>query len=79
MNSSEGKCYLVQLRALGFKVEFEYHATSWLFPREEFQNHSEWFRMDEQGERTQDVNLCPSNPDALAYIETRAELLAGLL
>lgn len=60
-------------------MEFEYHATSWLFPREEFQNHSEWFRMDEQGERTQDVNLCPSNPDALAYIETRAELLAGLL
>lgn len=75
----EGKNYLNRLRDLGFKVEFEYHAMSWLLPRDEFQKHPDWFRMNEQGERTPDVNLCPSSPEALAYIENRAEILAGLL
>ena len=79
VNSETGKNYLDRLRALGLKVEFEYHAMSWLLPREEFHSHPDWFRMDGQGERTPDVNLCPSNSEALSYIEDRAELLAHAL
>lgn len=79
VNSSAGKNYLDRLRALGLKAEFEYHAMSWLLPREEFCAHPDWFRMNEQGERTEDVNLCPSNPEALSYIENRAELLVRML
>lgn len=77
--SPEGKAFLDRLRSMGLKVEFEYHAMSWLLPRSEFSSHPAWYRMDETGARNPDVNLCPSSPEALAYIQRRAELLIRAL
>ena len=64
------------LRALceshGLKVECDAHVLSYLLPREEFSRHPEWFRMDEDGKRNPDSNLCASSPEALAFLEKRA-------
>nr|HML47932.1 DUF4838 domain-containing protein [Clostridia bacterium] len=65
-------------RGMGVAIEYEMHALSYLMPRRLFGAHPEWFRMDESGKRTADFNLCASNAQGLAYIEKRAEILAGI-
>ncbi len=64
---------------LGIAVEYEAHAANWLVPRHLFSVHPEWFRMNENGERTDDHNFCVSNKDVLDYLSERAGLLASLL
>ncbi|MBU4465049.1 MAG: DUF4838 domain-containing protein [Actinobacteria bacterium] len=55
-------------RSRGIDLEFEFHAMNVLLPRAEFADHPEWFRMNDRGERTAQLNLCPSNPDALETV-----------
>ncbi|MBQ3080428.1 MAG: DUF4838 domain-containing protein, partial [Clostridia bacterium] len=43
------------------------------------QMYPDWFRMDENGERKPDYNMCASNPDALDYVADRSEILARLM
>jgi hypothetical protein len=64
------------LREMGIDIEFEMHAMSWLLPREEFTAHPDWFRMNGEGERIADFNLCPSSAEALALVADRAAELA---
>jgi hypothetical protein len=59
--------------------EFELHAMHWLLPRERYAEHPDWFRMDRHGERQPDANLCPSHPEALATVASRAVELAERL
>lgn len=68
-----------QLNHMGVEIEYEAHAMGWLLPRSLFAVKPEWFRMDENGQRVADFNLCPSNPEALEYVAARAEQLARLL
>ena len=63
----------------GFTIEHQLHAVDWLLPRPLFKVYPEWFRQNDAGERTPDWNLCASNPDALAFVETSAYKLALLL
>ncbi len=56
----------------GIRIEYEMHAMGYLLPRSEFGAHPDWFRMNENGERVADLNCCPSNEEALAYIAARA-------
>ncbi len=68
-----------ELSSHGIKLEYEMHAMSMLLPREHFDAHPEWFRMDENGVRTPDYNCCASNADALDVIsDTAAELAVRL-
>lgn len=71
--------FLQTMKTHGIAVELECHALSWLLPREEFDRHPDWFRMNEEGERTPGLNLCPSSEEALAYVEKRSASLAALL
>ena len=64
------------LRQRNIDLEIEIHAMHLLLPRQEYQEHPEWFRMDEVGVRNSDLNCCPSNEEALDYIERQAEVLA---
>lgn len=66
------------LQSAGITVEYELHAMDWLLPHEMWKEHPDYFRMDETGERKADFNLCPSNPEALAFVETKARELASL-
>ncbi|NLO36831.1 MAG: DUF4838 domain-containing protein [Clostridiaceae bacterium] len=68
-----------RLTRAGFSLEYEMHAMSWLVPRDLLAARPDWFRMNRQGERVNDFNLCPSNPDALAVLGRRAAELASHL
>lgn len=63
----------------GISVEYEAHAMAWLLPRHLIDRHPGWFRMDHQGQRVADFNLCASNQDALDYVAQRTATLARLL
>lgn len=64
------------LREMGIDIEFEMHAMSWLLPRSEYEAHPDWFRMNREGERIADFNLCPSSKEALSFVAARAAELA---
>ena len=59
----------------GLSLELCEHGASFLLPRDEFESHPEWFRKDENGERTPFGNLCASNREALDRVSDGAEAL----
>ena len=65
-----------RMNRAGIAVEFEMHALTWLLPRDLFAAHPDWFRMEENGERSPRFNCCASSPDALAFLRCRAKTLA---
>ena len=65
--------------AEGLSVEYELHAASYLLPRELFESHPEYFRMEKNGERTINSNFCVSNKEALDLVSKRAAELADTL
>jgi len=56
----------------GLHIEYEIHAARYLLPAELFDEHPDWFRMDEDGNRTPDLNFCACNEQALDYVAERA-------
>lgn len=66
-----------RMRQNGIQVTLECHALSWLVPRELYAQHPDWFRMDENGQRVADFNICASNEEALAFLEERTAELAA--
>lgn len=63
----------------GLKIEYEMHAARFLLPASEFEKHPELFRMNSDGERVPDYNLCASNQEALDYIAENAAKLVKKL
>ena len=63
----------------GLSIEYELHAASYLLPRELFESHPEYFRVDANGERTTSFNFCVSNKEALDFVSKRAAELADTL
>lgn len=63
----------------GIEVEYEIHAAGYLLPRELFDVHPEYFRMDEKGNRTSECNFCVSDTEALELVAKRAADLAIFL
>ena len=53
----------------GLEIEYEIHAAGYLLPRDLFETHPEYFRMNENGERTPEWNFCVSDPKALSFAE----------
>ena len=66
-------------RGRGLGIEYEMHAAGYLMPRELFDEHPEYFRMNGQGERTKDFNFCVSNAEAMRICAERSAELAGSL
>jgi len=66
-------------RSRGLEVEYEIHAAGYLLPRDLFDTHPAYFRVNEAGVRTNDWNLCVSHPDALALFARRAAEVAEAL
>ena len=64
---------------LGLEIEYEAHTASYLVDRSLFGAHPEYFREDENGERTPDVNFCVSNGEALDIAARKAVELAHAL
>ncbi len=79
VKTKEYRALTERVFSLGIKLEYEFHALSWLLPREMFATHPELFRENKEGERTPDANICPSSEEALDILEERSALLASLL
>ncbi len=63
----------------GIEVTCEMHALRYLLPADVLAAHPRWQRMNAQGERAPDWNLCPSCGEALDYLsESAARLYARL-
>jgi hypothetical protein len=79
IDSPEGHEFLEACARRGLHVEYELHAMSDLLPRGLFGQRPEWFRMNTQGERTPDANLCVHAEQALETVATNALRLARRL
>lgn len=66
-------------RSKGLGIEYEFHAAGYLVHRKLFAEHPEYFRMNEQGERVNDLNFCVSDNDALEVAAKEAAKLANRL
>lgn len=65
-----------KLTNAGIEVGYEFHALSYLLPRELFTSHPEFFRVDNNGNRTTWGNFCFSNAEARKIICQNAVKLA---
>ena len=63
----------------GLRIEYEMHAARFLLPADEFEAHPEWFRMNDEGQRTPDYNCCASNDEALDAMAEKAAQTAKKL
>ncbi len=79
IHSTAGRDFLTECSRLGLHVEYELHAMSDLLPRELFAKQPQLFRMDDQGKRTADANLCVHSETALEIVSTNALRLARQL
>ncbi len=79
MRTEAGQQFLAECRELGIEVEYELHAMRDLLPRDLFAANPEFFRMDDQGERTPDCNLCVHSERALAIAAENAVAIADVL
>lgn len=79
MKRAEYRELIDYAKSRGLEVEYELHAAGYLLPRELFEGNPELFRMNENGERTADYNLCVSNGEALDLCAQRAAELASSL
>jgi len=75
IESPEGKAAVERAISFGMDVECEIHAASLLLPREHFEKHPDWFRMDVYGARQQKGNFCPANRDAMTLVCDNAKEL----
>ena len=62
----------------GLEIEYELHAASFLLPRELFDAHPEYFRI-ENGVHTPQSNFCATNSEALEILTDNAVALAQKL
>lgn len=75
----EGRAFVQAMEAQGVTIEHELHAVNHLLPRSLFETHPEYFRMNKEGVRTNDYNLCPHSEEALALVADNAYVLATQL
>lgn len=68
-----------KLESGGVAVGYQLHAVSYLLPRKLFKTDPEYFLSDENGEKSDKFNCCPSNDEALEIIGKNAGKLALLL
>jgi hypothetical protein len=69
LRSKEGQLLIDECEKKQISIEYEAHALQELLPRELFDEHPEYFRMDENGTRQKDHNMCFSSEGAYSEIE----------
>lgn len=79
VKTDEGQRFLEDCRRLGIEVEHELHSIGDLLPRELFAKDPTMFRMNEQGDRVSDWNLCVHSKAAVETVCENAQRFARLL
>lgn len=75
VKSDLGQGFLTLCKERGVDVEYEIHALQLLLPRECFDEHPEWFREDESGERRREYNMCFTNAAAIEAMRPQVKTL----
>ena len=75
VRSRTGRQFLRMCRRLHVDVEYEVHALMFLLPRELFDTHPEYFRMDTSGQRARKYNMCFTNPEAVEAIRPQLKVM----
>lgn len=76
LKDEEFRAKIDKLTSKGIEIGYEFHALSYLLPRELFEEHPEYFRVDDKGNRTTWGNFCFSNIEARKIICKNAVKLA---
>ncbi len=79
VKTDKGMEFFEKCKRLGIEIEYELHATSMLLPRELFEKEPGMFRMNEEGERTADFNLCVHSKGALETVCENAVEISKVL
>ena len=79
IRSPAGEKFLASCKELGLEIEYELHAMRELLPRDLFAKDATLFRMNEKGERVNDVNLCVHSQRALELAAENAIALGATL
>jgi len=79
VRSAQGQRFLERCRQLSLQVEYELHAMRELLPRSRFKDEPALFRMNDEGQRTADANLCVHSARALDIAAENALALAKIL
>jgi hypothetical protein len=79
LSGEEGLALLRECKKNQIDIEFELHVLQDLLPRDLFVEHPDYFRLDENGLRQQEHNMCFTCKEAYAEIEKRiSEITAWL-
>ena len=79
VETDEGQAFLERCQSLGIEVEHELHAMRDLLPSELLKKAPEMFRMNEEGERVADANLCVHSRAAIDLVCGNAQKYARKL
>ena len=79
VKTGAGQAFLEKCRNLGLEVEYELHAMSNLLPRGLFNKDKNMFRMNEDGERIPDYNLCVHSENAVESVCENAVKLSSIM
>ncbi|MDR2423193.1 MAG: carbohydrate-binding family 9-like protein [Prevotellaceae bacterium] len=79
IQSEAGQKFMADCKKYGIAVEHQLHAMSELLPRHLFDIDSTMFRMDKNGRRVKDCNLCVHSQRALDTVAANAVKYARLL
>lgn len=79
IQSDRGQQFLKECAQYGIEVEHELHAMHELLPRDLFEEDPTMFRMDREGSRVGDYNLCVHSEKALDIVAKNAVKYAKLL
>ena len=77
--SDNGQEFLSLCRQERIDVEFELHSLQNLLPREMFESHPEYFRMDSTGRRVKEYNMCFTNDSVYTVIREQLHEITGWL
>lgn len=79
LESTNGVTFLAECEKANIGVEFELHALQGVLSRELFETHPEYFRMDADGHRQRDYNMCFTSEGAYSAMEKRLKEVTGWL
>ena len=76
LESDHGKAFLAECKKHNIDVEYEQHILMELLPRELFDEHPDFFRIDKDGKRNGDYNMCFTSKPAMEIVKKNAVEMA---
>jgi hypothetical protein len=76
LESEQGKVFLAECKEYNINVEYEQHILMELLPRNLFEEHPEFFRVDKKGKRNGDYNMCFTSEEAMEIVKKNAVEIA---